>query len=182
MKKNIPIICILLIALCGINRMAVAFCGFSYNPGTTTTTPPPAPCYCPQGKVMMKQLANSSCIEERCVSPGAATHYLGKGWTYGCCTSSARLAATEKPVEPMLSIYPNPVSGEAVISFTLSRSQHVSLRLFDVQGKLVYTLTDKVLEAGSNEARLSTGGIGKGIYFVKVETEENVLSKRIIVE
>src|SRR5262249_44600089 len=47
-----------------------------------------------------------------------------------------------------LKVYPNPVSQLAVVSWQLARDEYVSLKIFDLQGKLVRTLANSELSEG----------------------------------
>ena len=69
--------------------------------------------------------------------------------------------------------YPNPFNPETVIRFTSAGTGRVEVRIFDVAGRLVQTLT-KNATLGPNEIRwngtASTGGsCASGIYFVKMK-------------
>ncbi len=50
-----------------------------------------------------------------------------------------------------ISIFPNPFCNSTTISFSLSQAQNVSIKIFDVNGRLVATLADKIFEAGENK-------------------------------
>jgi hypothetical protein len=176
MKKIIKsFACILLIVLCGVNKDADAFCGF----GIVSTTPPTPTCSCTQNKVAIKRMSNAICEEEKCVSTGAATHYINQGWIYGCC-AVARLDVNQQAGET-LNVYPNPVSSSAVISFSLDREQKVSLRIFDVNGRIVLTLADRIFEAGENKVLCNTEQVEAGIYFLQMKTEAGIESMKLSV-
>jgi hypothetical protein len=68
--------------------------------------------------------------------------------------------------------YPNPVSNSTNISFSLSQSQQVSLRVFDESGRLIKTIANTQLEAGSHQliwnADDENGSkVATGIYYLK---------------
>jgi hypothetical protein len=48
------------------------------------------------------------------------------------------------------SVYPNPFRDEAAISFTLPRHSHVSLSIFDVQGRLMEELINEEFINGTH--------------------------------
>src|SRR4029077_17918600 len=80
--------------------------------------------------------------------------------TNGCSATSA-LVKVKVPCrmtnenlnrdENILACYPNPFSQSTTISFSLSQSEHVSLKIFDVEGRLIRTLVNDVMSAGMHE-------------------------------
>jgi hypothetical protein len=66
-------------------------------------------------------------------------------------------------------ILPNPARGSARIRFTLDAGGRVSLHVHDVQGRRVATLLDRAFEReGSHEVEMSTRGLAKGLYFLRL--------------
>src|SRR5437870_945868 len=75
------------------------------------------------------------------------------------------LVDNQVAVSTSISIFPNPASNSTTISFSLEQSQKVSLKVFDMNGRLVSTLADKIFEEGKNELMWSTENVNGGIYF-----------------
>jgi FtsP/CotA-like multicopper oxidase with cupredoxin domain len=81
-----------------------------------------------------------------------------------------------KPVPPMLGLeqsYPNPSNPSTRIEFSIPVAARTQLRIFDVRGKLVATLVDRDLPAGSQFAdwngRGDNGnGVPSGVYFYRL--------------
>jgi hypothetical protein len=92
------------------------------------------------------------------------------------CCNGFRIGQNESGVgiEASLQVYPNPVSSSTTISFSIEQSQNVSLLIFDMNGKLVSTLADKVFEEGDYEMVWNAANVNSGIYFLQVRTEENL--------
>jgi len=76
---------------------------------------------------------------------------------------------------------PNPGSGPRNMAFTIPARAHVTLRVFDVAGREVATLYDRVLDAGRYNAQFSTDRWGNGVYFYRLETAGHVRSGRMVV-
>ena len=60
-----------------------------------------------------------------------------------------------------------------ILHFNLPASQHATLHVYDVQGRLVRTLIDEVRPAGAGEARWdgldqSGQGVASGTYFARL--------------
>jgi hypothetical protein len=60
---------------------------------------------------------------------------------------------------------PNPFRTDTAIRFTMPVSGHVTLRVYDVAGKLVRTLVDAQLPPGDHNALLRGEGLASGTYF-----------------
>jgi hypothetical protein len=78
---------------------------------------------------------------------------------------------------------PNPFHAETAIRFTLPVSAHVTLRLYDVAGKLVRTLVDAQMPPGDHSAMLVAGDMHSGVYFAvlragTVQTSRSVVLSR----
>jgi hypothetical protein len=77
--------------------------------------------------------------------------------------------------------YPNPVTRESVISFQTAKSENINLTIFDIQGRKIYTLLDKRLNAGKHTLPLGNTIQSNGIYFCKLATSEGVSTLKLIV-
>jgi CubicO group peptidase (beta-lactamase class C family) len=71
-----------------------------------------------------------------------------------------------------LNTYPNPVLNSATIIFSLSHSEKVSIKIFDISGRLVKTLADKQMVVGDHQLiwdikSINGNPVPSGIYFVK---------------
>ena len=76
---------------------------------------------------------------------------------------------------------PNPGSGRRNMAFTIPARGHVTLRVFDVSGRVVSTLYDRALDQGRYTAQFSTDRWGNGVYFYRLETSGHVRSGRLVV-
>jgi hypothetical protein len=76
---------------------------------------------------------------------------------------------------------PNPGSGPRTMAFTIPARGHVTLRVFDVLGREVATLYDRVLVAGRYNAQFSTDRWGNGVYFYRLQAGSRVRAGRLVV-
>ena len=142
---------------------------------------------CMGNKVLMSKGAQGcGChCQKKCVSPADVQTYLNNGWHYGDCFGSCcwvRLNGNSSSPETSLTeIYSNPASDLTNISFSLSQTRIVSLKIFDMNDQLVSTLADKVFEEGKNEFMWSTKNVNKGIYFLQFQSEENMERVKLLV-
>lgn len=77
--------------------------------------------------------------------------------------------------------YPNPAKEITRIKFQLTTSGHVSLKLFDVLGKPVYTLLEQQMNAGIYIFPLETNDFPEGIYFYELKKEGATQTMRMII-
>jgi len=80
---------------------------------------------------------------------------------------------------------PNPFNPRTVISFELAQTGPVRLEVYDVKGRLVQTLGDRVFEAGLHsvpwDGRDRRGGeTASGLYFFRLMTEDEVQTHKML--
>jgi len=85
-----------------------------------------------------------------------------------------------------LKIAPNPFSNSTTISFTLPQSQKVSIGIFDMKGRLIKTLADAQMQAGTHQliwnAKDEKGStLSTGIYFLRMQTGNYAETKKLSV-
>lgn len=88
--------------------------------------------------------------------------------------------------------YPNPIcfkTNKAAIThinFSLSKSQQVSLKIYNIRGKLVKSLIDSEKPAGFNKIIWDCkdedhNRVASGVYFYKLKTETKTFSKKLLI-
>jgi|GEM_PF-2194963 len=77
-------------------------------------------------------------------------------------------------------VVPNPTSGGAVVRFTLSSSEAVTVTVYDMLGRTVATLFDGTASAGANAVSVPSS-LNAGVYVVRVSTEGATASARFTV-
>ena len=65
--------------------------------------------------------------------------------------------------------HPNPFNASAAISYELPASSYVTLKVYDIAGRLVSTLVDGWRETGTHEATLDGSQLASGIYLARLE-------------
>jgi len=83
-------------------------------------------------------------------------------------------------------IVPSPMKTAGIISYQTPSAQHVSLMVYDVTGKLVRTLVDQRVDAGTHsvvwDSRDNTGKqVASGVYFYRLQGETQNVTKKLIV-
>ncbi|MFZ4590286.1 MAG: T9SS type A sorting domain-containing protein [Ignavibacteria bacterium] len=69
--------------------------------------------------------------------------------------------------------YPNPFNSSTVIKFNMQKRGYVSYKLYDVNGREVGTIQNKVFNEGLNSFVYSPESLATGMYFLKVISGSN---------
>jgi len=83
-----------------------------------------------------------------------------------------------KILEKQLQVYPNPNSGMFTLNYTGNATLE-QLSVFDVTGKLIKSET---LKGFDKKQSFDFTNLAKGMYFIKVQTANTLVSKRVIIE
>ncbi len=76
-----------------------------------------------------------------------------------------------------LKVYPNPMQGEAELSFYAKQFGNVQLSIYDISGRTILKINDKLLK-GSHTFKLSC--LKQGMYFIYINGENFSYSTKII--
>jgi len=81
-----------------------------------------------------------------------------------------------------IKIKPNPTTGKVLISFSkvINIGKVGNIEISDITGKVIYTST--MLSVSNNQLELDLSNYGRGLYFVKIENDTNVVIKRLILK
>jgi len=100
----------------------------------------------------------------------------------------ARLTVPESAVEAPVAVptsfnlgqnYPNPFNPTTSIDYNVASRGYVKLAVYDLLGKEVATLVDGVQPAGKNTVTFSASNLTSGVYFYKLEADNNVITKKM---
>jgi hypothetical protein len=80
--------------------------------------------------------------------------------------------------------YPNPFNPSTVIRFSLPKATHVSLTIFNLQGKRIQTLVDGALPGGFKEYRwdgrdAAGNPVSSGIYFYRLQAGGHTFTEKM---
>lgn len=108
-------------------------------------------------------------------------HFNGKEYKSNILTNQGSYSSVPDRVvkAQSLNVFPNPVSD--VINFTLERdiiNQHISIELFDVNGKLVH----KEEQIADNTNTIALSNVNSGNYFLRVSSNEKVFISQVLVK
>ena len=82
-----------------------------------------------------------------------------------------------------LSVYPNPLQDKTNINFNLLTSPDVSIKIFDVTGKMIEELVNGNKEEGSHSVVWNASNFDKGVYLIKLYFDNKLIeTERIVIQ
>ncbi len=77
--------------------------------------------------------------------------------------------------------YPNPFNPTTNIGFSLNKSMIVSLKIYDIIGRLVSTpLVNKTLSAGDHNIIFSGSNLSSGVYIYRLTAGKNTYTQKML--
>lgn len=83
-------------------------------------------------------------------------------------------------VNSKLNLYPNPVIDQANVSFTLENSADAVLRIYDVKGSMIRSITMPGLDRGQHSHSLNLGDLKDGVYMMTLQSNGQKMTTRFI--
>lgn len=86
------------------------------------------------------------------------------------------------PLTYRCSAYPNPFNSETSIRLSIPDNSHLSLSIYDVNGRLIRTLADEFVYAGNYTLRFNgdSDRLPSGIYFLRAQTKNWISTEKIV--
>ena len=82
-----------------------------------------------------------------------------------------------------LSVYPNPLQDKTNINFNLLTSSDVSIKIFDVTGKMIEEVVNGNKEEGSHSVVWNASNFDKGVYLIKLFFDNKLMeTERIVIQ
>lgn len=104
---------------------------------------------------------------------------------YGCC--SAGLFRYESSFNPYADVeaitignYPNPFVYGTTIEYAVAQPCRVRMKVYNVAGKEVATLVDKIQSPGRYMVSLDARNLSTGVYFIKMEFGNRTITKKCV--
>jgi hypothetical protein len=86
------------------------------------------------------------------------------------------------PAENRLSQnYPNPFNPKTTISYSLSKANNVTLKIYDVLGREVASLVNEFKSEGWYTVQFDASALASGIYFYRLHAGNFVETKKLVV-
>ncbi len=76
--------------------------------------------------------------------------------------------------------YPNPFNPSTSISFTMAKTENVTLKIFNIIGQEVATLINGQMSAGSHLVTFNAANLASGIYFYQLKAGSQIAIKKMV--
>jgi hypothetical protein len=76
--------------------------------------------------------------------------------------------------------HPNPFNPVTTLEFSIPARGHVTMNLYDVNGRLVMTAVDEDLDRGRYQRVLDAQGISSGVYFCRMVAGRFVVTRKLV--
>ena len=96
-------------------------------------------------------------------------------------TKTQSVPLNETSFKNRLTVFPNPASQATTIYFSLSRSEKVSIKIFDIKGELVKTIAERVFGNGEQQIKWNSADVKAGVYLLKMESVNHSEAKKLVV-
>jgi hypothetical protein len=80
----------------------------------------------------------------------------------------------------ILSNYPNPFNTNTRINFTTPTVENVRIEIYDINGRKIANIFDSYIDAGDHSIIWDAAANPSGIYFCRMITSTNTLTRRIV--
>ena len=78
--------------------------------------------------------------------------------------------------------FPNPFNPSTRIKYTLRKSNHIVLNIYNLSGQEVATLVNEFQPAGEYQITWQPKGLPSGLYFYKLQAGETSITKKLILQ
>ena len=76
--------------------------------------------------------------------------------------------------------YPNPFNPSTTIEYSINAAEQVSLKVFDMTGRLVTTLVDGMQPASTYRVTFDADNLASGVYLYRLEAASTTITKKMI--
>lgn len=94
-------------------------------------------------------------------------------WSNAASFTTTPDGVNDYALDAAISVYPNPTTGELTIYH--AQSDILDVNVFDVYGKMLNTIA-----VNDATAKINLGAYANGVYFVRIVTDNGVVTKRVV--
>jgi hypothetical protein len=79
-----------------------------------------------------------------------------------------------------MKLYPNPVKDVLTIDISLTQPIEGNINVTDITGSQVVSIEEAFL-SGQNTIKIPVGDLSQGVYFVKVQTQDDFATRKVLI-
>ena len=92
------------------------------------------------------------------------------------------LGVEESKPATEVSVYPNPASNYTSVALNLASAQEISMTVYNLIGESVFAKNYGSMTAGQHNLNINTSSFSSGIYFISINSGDNKITRKLIVE
>jgi hypothetical protein len=77
-------------------------------------------------------------------------------------------------------LYPNPAKGDLKVKFNSPDEREVTVKLYDVTGRLINEIFNGKLKIGTNEIPIRSKKLAAGVYFIRIEVGKDIITVKVV--
>jgi len=97
-----------------------------------------------------------------------------------CFEPDITIDAAQPASHNLVSAFPNPFNPTTTLAVELAETGNVELAIYNVNGQLVQTLYNGMMDAGSHQLTFNAAGLPSGLYLAKLGTAQGVEVTRLV--
>jgi photosystem II stability/assembly factor-like uncharacterized protein len=113
------------------------------------------------------------------IDPGVGSPTLVYRWSTMAGVQNEWTSTTIASDLRITSVYPNPFNSQTTISFTVPKTEHVTVTVYDLLGHPAGILTSRLLVSGSYQLNWEGSNYASGVYFLRVCDGEHVATSKL---
>ncbi|MCF7810633.1 T9SS type A sorting domain-containing protein [bacterium] len=79
-----------------------------------------------------------------------------------------------------LDVYPNPFNSTVSIDYNISKSENISLLIYDINGREIAVIEDGLKFAGQHFAHYSNSDLSSGLYILKLTSARQTIMRKVL--
>ncbi len=157
----------LCVSFTNLSTPATGFMYWNFGDGGFSNQKNPTHCYAQKGNYQVLLIVgDSTCTDSLYMQ---------------ICVDGLTGLKEELEREAAFNMFPNPANGYTNIQYTLNEKAQVRLSAVDVTGREVAVLENSQQAEGAHNVNFNTSSLANGIYFLRMEINNALSSKKLIV-
>lgn len=125
---------------------------------------------------------NTICFNYKIFAGSIQDDGIGEDFLLGtvCVTDDDVVEAVVPTSMNLIAAHPNPFNPSTTLSVELAETGMVSLQVYNLQGQLVSTLANGMMEAGTHSLQFNGAALPSGMYLARLATEQGSQVERLL--